>query len=195
MLSSTRKATRARILSSPLIISKARHTKRRYATPSAPSNASAALAQRSHATVEDSSDLPLNEMSILARKKPIVLPSPLPPRTSLPPSTSHLIHYPSSSTLSTLSIMEACLTNFLDMPRAFRLLEEARHDERIRRVMGISVWNAFIRTFWEYADHLEREGGKGKIWRDRAWTIWQEMKEEGIGNVMSYAIVLRTIAK
>lgn len=203
MLPTAQNRVKSRIFNTPLIISGCRHAQRRLATPSAPANSPAAMAQKLRtASVQEESvhiDQERQEMRAFLRKRPVVMiPSPLPPKTSLPATPQHLHFFPDTPTLDKLAIMEACLNGFLDMQRAHHLFTDALQDDKLRYQLDIRIHNVFLKSYFEYAEQEEQAGHSTKFWRKQVWDIYNrlEARDSTIEpNAYTYAVMLRGITK
>lgn len=139
------------------------------------------------------------EMRAFLRKRPVVmLPSPLPPKTTLPATPQHLHFFPDTPTLDKLAIMEACLNGFLDMQRAHQLYTAALQDNKLRYQLDIRMHNVFLKAYFEYAQQEEQAGHNAKFWRKQIWDIYNalESRESTIEpNAYTYAVILRGVTK
>ncbi|PVG00666.1 DNA/RNA polymerase [Serendipita vermifera] len=203
MITLAQKRATSRSLSFPLKVSGARYRQRKHITaPSHVAHSPVTVTQTK--TTNESPAVSISsaekaKMRTYLRSRPVVmLPTPLPPRTTLALTQQHLQFFPDTPTLDKLSLMEACLAGFLDVQRAHQLFMDAIEDSKIRYQLDARVYNVFIRTYFEYAVHEEAAGHNAKNWRDRAWSFYDCMENETSHpdpNLATYAIMIRSLLK
>jgi hypothetical protein len=203
MITLAQKRATSRSLSFPLKVSGARYRQRKHIT--APSHvAHSPTTATQTKTTNESSILPISgsekaKLRAYLRNRPVVmLPSPLPPKTTLAMTPQHLQFFPDTPTLDKLSLMEACLSGFLDVPRAHQLFMDAMEDSKIRYQLDARIYNVFMRSYFDYAVHEEAAGHNGKFWREHAWSFYDLMEKEKSHpdpNLSTYAIMIRGLLK
>lgn len=173
---------------------------RLYTTPSHPSKSPGLATQ--DATIPYPAFLntkhpparPVNEERILTdlekflarEKKYTVLPPPLPPGASADNSW-----FTDTMTQENMSIMETCLHNSLDVPRAKAIFSQLRKRET-KSLLEVGVYNAFIEAYFGMATQKEPENQDQ--WLGEIYDLY-EILESGAENVapdqMTYGLMLQ----
>jgi DNA-directed RNA polymerase, mitochondrial len=122
-----------------------------------------------------------------------LLPPPLPSDQK-----SHLndLYFTDSSTQDSLAIIDACLHNHYDIPRAKQVFETLRKSPKAEVVLGIHVYNSLLEAFGDMA--TSKDPVNRLIWLEDAWTLFDSMemgKEAAAPNAVTYAIMLTTWLK
>lgn len=111
------------------------------------------------------------------RQKPlIVLPTPRPPKYSAPSTSEYNKFFPETVTLDKFAIMQACLKNNLDVPRAHQLFTEAVQNKKLQPLLDTQVYNAFLMGYFNYAEEQEQAGHQAKAWRTEVWRLYDSME-------------------
>ncbi|KAI0070874.1 DNA/RNA polymerase [Panus rudis PR-1116 ss-1] len=125
------------------------------------------------------------------------------PYTVLPPLLSDGMHSPTdeplligSQALTTASIIDACLHNLHDVPRAKQIFDSLRRSKENTGIMETRLYNAFLNAYIEVA--LNKDPGRRSHWVEDACALFEAMEEgrEGVApNANTYAIMLRAWAR
>ncbi|GLB44584.1 putative DNA-dependent RNA polymerase catalyzes the transcription of DNA into RNA using the four ribonucleoside triphosphates as substrates [Lyophyllum shimeji] len=174
---------------------------RLYSTPSKKANAPAfATAQIQHTEYPSYLSQPQQDIPLESRKVPLgkelaaflqrtapytILPAPLPSDRSSPLND---IFYPDTTTQDLLSVMDACLHNLYDVPRARGIFERLR--EKIGNpVLSTHVYNAFLEAYVAVATTK----GPVDVFLEYAWELYnilESEKEQFAPDATTYAIML-----
>ncbi|KAG6906515.1 hypothetical protein DXG01_013542 [Tephrocybe rancida] len=174
---------------------------RLYSTPSKIANAPAlATAHVAESDYPSFMTQPKHEPALQARKLDLstelthflqrptpytILPSPLPSDRS---SATHDIFYTDSNTQDLLSVMDACLHNLYDVPRARSIFDRLR-ERPGNPVLSVPIYNAFLEAYVNMA------GSKGPayVFIDYACELYRVLEKESeyfSPDSSSYAIML-----
>jgi DNA-directed RNA polymerase len=176
---------------------------RLYSTPSKSRNAPAFAVPTVHAPVDYPAFLPRSQEAshdsntpfredmhgFLRRRVPYtILPTPLPAD-----QTSNLndFYFTDSPTQDLLAVIDACLHNFYDVPRAKQVFERLRKSTKADAMLDVRLYNSFLETFLSMATHKDPENKV--LWLEDAWTLFDAMesgKEIAHPNATTYAIML-----
>lgn len=175
---------------------------RLYSTPSKRVNAALATAQAQRQDFPDfpqhlTPETPLearngtlgNELEgFLKRRAPYtILPTPLPSDRS---SDINNFWYTDSPTQDLLAVMDACLHNMYDVPRAKTIFDRMR--EKVGNpALETRVYNAFLEAYLNLA--TTKEAGNKEYWVENAWDLYAAMesgKEKIEPNANTYASML-----
>ena len=122
------------------------------------------------------------------RPKFTMLPTPLPDDKG---SKLNDFYFPDSPTQDLIAVMDACLHNSYDVPRAKQIFENMRVTKPGDPLLDVRVFNRFLEAF------LQMAGGKGAddkhYWVKSAWETFEVMqtgKESVAPNISSYAVML-----
>ncbi|TFK67999.1 DNA/RNA polymerase [Pluteus cervinus] len=126
--------------------------------------------------------------SFLNRATPYtILPPPLPTDRS---SEVNDFWYTDSTTQDHLAVMDACLHNLYDVPRAQSIFERLR--EKVGNpVLSTTVYNAFLEAYLKMA--ATKESTARAFWVGLAWDLYEVMesgKEKVFPNAGTYATML-----
>lgn len=176
---------------------------RLYSTPSKKANAPAAFAQLQLPTPDtfrfttqkdpltDEGLSFVNDMrGFLHRRVPYtILPTPLPDQSNSTALNTYF--FPDSPTQDQLAVMDACLYNLYDVPRAKQIFERLRKSIPAESLLEARIYNAFLEAYVEMASI--KEPNDGALWAEEAWSLYEAM-ENGSENIhptaQSYAIML-----
>lgn len=130
-----------------------------------------------------------NLQSFLTRRPQFtMLPTPLPDDKS---SAVNDFYFPDSPTQDLLAIMDACLHNLYDVPRAKQVFENMREKSRGDPILSARVYNSFLEAYVNMAS--TKETLNKTYWIKNAWNLF-DLMERGQENVSptagSYAILL-----
>lgn len=162
---------------------------RLYSTPTkranAPSLAQATAPSTDYATFmpdASSNSVPsqYSEMESFLRRRPAltILPTPLPDGAY---SSLNDFYFTDSPTQDLLSVMDACLHNRYDVPRARQIFARLRQANNPDVVMGTKVYNSFLETYIEMASLTETPSQRQE-WLEEAWALFDVM-EKGLERV------------
>jgi DNA-directed RNA polymerase len=165
---------------------------RLYSTPSRPSNAPAlAAAQLTRQDFPAYMGKPVQEQSLesflLARAPCTFLPPPLPVDKH---TLANELLYGHSPTQDLLAVMDACLFDLFDVPRAKDIFDRLRSSEN-NPIVEPKIYNAFLEAYLNMA--IFREPDSRDYWVESAWNLY-EIMESGAEKVApvsgTYAIML-----
>ncbi|KDQ52444.1 hypothetical protein JAAARDRAFT_61968 [Jaapia argillacea MUCL 33604] len=130
----------------------------------------------------------------LRRRTPYtILPTPLPDDTHSP---LNAFWFPDSPTQDLLAVMDACLHNLYDVPRAKQVFEGLRRDRAGDPILEGRLYNSFLESFLGMAER--EEGGGRERWVEEVVSLWRVMEsgEEKVGpSGSTYAIMMRVWQK
>jgi DNA-directed RNA polymerase len=175
---------------------------RLYSTPSKKANAPAAafaqvplphpdypqfLVQR-ESPADESSHL-FAMQGFLKRRTPYtILPTPLPDDRA---SSLNSFYFTDSPTQDQLAVMDACLHNLYDVPRAKQVFHQLRSSESSEPLLESRIYNSFLEAYIDMAYTKEPEDRT--LWVEDAYQLY-EIMERGIEKVhptaSTYAIML-----
>ena len=104
-----------------------------------------------------------------------VLPTPLP--VGEQSAAEHQHYFPDSNCMALVAIVDACLTNFHDIPRAQSLFAELRRDRKATSFMDVRVFNRFLHTYFTLAENPGTASKKAEQYRMQAWELYKSMVE------------------
>lgn len=117
-----------------------------------------------------------------------MLPTPLPnDRTS----ALNEFYFPDSPTQDLVAVMDACLHNLYDVPRATQIFENMRTDKPGEPLLDTRVYNSFLEAFIEMA--TTKGKAKREFWVKKAWrlfSIMEQGKERVVPTAGTYATML-----
>ena len=127
--------------------------------------------------------------TFLKRKAPhALLPPPLPADQSSPLNDRY---FTDSPTQDSLAIIDACLHNFYDIPRAKQIFETLRKSSKAEAFLDVRLYNSFLETFIALAS--SKDPVNKIIWLEDAWLLFDSMEtgtEPIVPNAQTYAIML-----
>ncbi|KAH0833941.1 DNA/RNA polymerase [Lanmaoa asiatica] len=133
----------------------------------------------------------VNDMrGFLHRRIPYtILPTPLPDRSN--PTALSTYFFPDSPTQDQLAVMDACLHNLYDVPRAKQIFERLRKSVPAESLLETRIYNSFLEAYIEMASI--KEPNDRALWVEEAWLLYEAM-ENGSENIhptaQTYAIML-----
>jgi len=133
--------------------------------------------------------VPEDMHDFLKRNTPYtVLPTPLPTDQN-----SHLndIYFTDSPTQDLLAVIDACLHNLYDVPRAKQIFQGLRGGSKAEAVLDTRIYNSLLEAFITMA--VSKDPGNRLIWLEDAWTLFDSMEtgtEVAAPNATTYALML-----
>ena len=116
-----------------------------------------------------------------------IIPAPLPSDRS---SDTNTIWFTDSATQDLLGVMDACLHNLYDLPRAKSIFERMR--EKIGNpVLETRIYNAFLEAYIDMA--ALNAQSRRRYWLESAWDLYDVLEsgsEKHEPNSRTYAIML-----
>ncbi|EGN94692.1 hypothetical protein SERLA73DRAFT_61648 [Serpula lacrymans var. lacrymans S7.3] len=110
----------------------------------------------------------------LKRRTPYtMLPMPLPDDKS---SALNDFYFTDSPTRDQLAVMDACLHNLYDVPRARQVFERLRETGRGDSILESRIYNSFLEAYLEMAYTKEPEDRA--LWVEEAWQLYNIMEHE-----------------
>lgn len=131
-----------------------------------------------------------NDMqNFLERNKPhAFLPTPLPSGQN---SSLHDLYFTDSTTQDSLAVIDACLHNLYDIPRAKQIFETLRKSHKAEVTLNVRLYNSLLEAFIAMA--AKKEPHNKLVWLEDAWTLFNSMEagvEVAVPNATTYAIML-----
>ncbi|KIM89933.1 hypothetical protein PILCRDRAFT_812715 [Piloderma croceum F 1598] len=117
-----------------------------------------------------------------------MLPTPLPDDRS---SALNDFYFPDSPTQDLVAVMDACMHNLYDVPRATQIFENMRRDRPGEPLLDTRVYNSFLEAFIEMA--TTKGQSNRDYWVNKAWTLFGIMddgKEKVVPTAGTYATML-----
>ncbi|EMD32823.1 hypothetical protein CERSUDRAFT_26701, partial [Gelatoporia subvermispora B] len=109
----------------------------------------------------------------LRRRVPYtILPTPLPAEGGS--SALHDLYFTDSPTQDLVSVMDACLHNLYDVPRAKEIFEQLRSEGRGEMLLDARVYNSLIDAYIQMASAPETQ--QREMWLESAWELYNEME-------------------
>lgn len=166
---------------------------RLYSTPTKAANA-AALAT---SPISRAGTIPVEGLAIdtemqgfLRRRTPYtILPTPLP--TDAPSSALHDLYFTDSPTQDLVSVMDACLHNLYDVPRAKQIFEQLRTGGKGDAVLDARVYNSLLDAYVAMASLPTTQDRS--MWLEAAWQLYNDMesgREKMRPTANTYALML-----
>ncbi|KLO16665.1 DNA/RNA polymerase [Schizopora paradoxa] len=121
-----------------------------------------------------------------------LIPTPLPADRS---SRLNDFYFTDSSTQDALSVIDACLHNTYDVPRAKAVFKHLREGRKGDPILHTPLYNAFLSAFLSMA---EKDFEKRDDWLRDSWALYESMErndEHVKPNAGTYAIMLQTWLK
>lgn len=117
-----------------------------------------------------------------------LLPTPLPSNHK-----SHLndFYFPDSPTQDSLAVIDACLHNHHDVPRAKQIFETLRKSSKAEVVLTTRVYNSLLESFVAMASSQDKSNRL--VWLEDAWILFDSMEvgtEAAAPDATTYAIML-----
>ncbi|CCL99811.1 uncharacterized protein FIBRA_01835 [Fibroporia radiculosa] len=155
---------------------------RLYSTPSKRANAPALATATQppsgyppYMPTAQPTDASVNDMEGFLRRRTsyTMLPTPLPDDETNPLND---FYFTDSPTQDLLSVMDACLHNLYDVPRAKGIFERLRATDKGEVLLDSRVYNSFIEAFLEMA--LDKDSDQPAGWVEDAWKLFHELDGE-----------------
>jgi len=125
-----------------------------------------------------------------------ILPTPLP--VGEQGAAEHQRYFPDSSFVALVAIVDACLSNFHDIPRAQSLFAELRDDRKAVNFMDVRVFNRFLHAYFTLAENPNTGYKDAEKHRIQAWGLYKSMvenKERVEPNPHTSALMLRGLLR
>lgn len=119
-----------------------------------------------------------------------LLPTPLPSNYS---SRLNDLYFTDSPTQDSLAVIDACLHNHYDVPRAKQIFETLRKRDKDGVVLTTRLYNSLLESFVAMA--TSRDKGDRLVWLEDAWILFGSMEagtEAAAPDATTYAIMLIT---
>lgn len=133
-----------------------------------------------------------NIRSFFRRSHPyVVIPTPVPYGEET--SSSHDYYFPDSPTQDMLAILDTCLHEAYDVPRAKYVFEMLRQKRKGDSVINTPLLNSMLEAYLLMAS--ERDVAQRSMWVKNIWELYESMelgKERQAPNAVTYAIVFLT---
>ena len=144
-----------------------------------------------------SAPLPLNNLKDLRGPEFLtILPTPLP--VSEQGAAEHQRYFPDSNVMAHVAIVDACLANFRDVPRARSLFAELRRDRKAANFVDVRVFNRFLHTYFLLAEDPNTSPEETDKYRMLAWELYNSMvenKENVVPNSHTSALMLHGLLR
>lgn len=127
--------------------------------------------------------------SCVAPAQYTILPTPLPADAA---DETHQHLFTDSPTQDRIAVMDACLHDLHDVPRAKEIFELLRESMRGDQLLDVRLYNHFLQAFSDMA--TRKESNNHAHWLEEAWILYNEMEagREGVQpTANTYAIMLR----
>ncbi|OBZ74536.1 DNA-directed RNA polymerase, mitochondrial [Grifola frondosa] len=118
-----------------------------------------------------------------------ILPTPLPDDQS---SALNDYYFTDSPTQDSMSVMDACLHNWHDVPRAKEVFERLRESKQGDPVLEARVYNLFLDAYLEMA--TSKDVGNRTMWLEELWSLYDVMetgREKVYPTANTFAIMLQ----
>ena len=125
-----------------------------------------------------------------------VLPTPLP--VGEQGAAEHQRYFPDSSAMALVAMVDACLTNFHDIPRAQLLFADLRRDRKATSSLDVRVFNRFLHAYFTLAEDPNTSIEPAQNYRMHAWELYKSMvenKETAEPNSHTSALMLRGLLR
>lgn len=137
------------------------------------------------------SDAPYKDMEgFLKLRKPFtILPTPLPSDSS---SELNDLYFTDSLTQDQTAVMDACLHNCMDVPRAQRIFNQLRVDKPESPALSTKIFNSFLNAYLRKAG-MATAPKEASMWMTNALSLFEEMESNHSApspDVNSYAQLL-----
>jgi len=117
-----------------------------------------------------------------------ILPTPLPTDYN---SRLNDLYFSDSPTQDLVAVIDACLHNLYDVPRAKQIFEGLRTSSKAEAFMNTRLYNSLLEAFITMA--ASKDIGNRLVWLEEAWVLFDSMetgKEVAIPNATTYALML-----
>lgn len=118
-----------------------------------------------------------------------ILPVPLPSDVTTS-SPLHDYYYSDNRSQHLLAIMDTCLNDCYDVPRAREIFEATRTNAKLRHLLKVGMFNKFLQSYGMMAMEHERHRVD---WLKEAWMLFDRMeqnKENIAPNAETYIMML-----
>lgn len=118
-----------------------------------------------------------------------MLPTPLPSKAESSPLND--LYFTDSPTQDLLAVIDACLHNFYDVPRAKQIFDTLRKSLKAEAMMDTRLYNSMLEVYLTMATSKDRNNRL--VWLEDAWTLFDSMEtgtEATAPNAATYAIML-----
>ena len=125
-----------------------------------------------------------------------VLPTPLP--VGEQDEAEHQRYFPDSNSMALVAIVDACLSNFHDIPRAQSLFADLRRDRKATNFIDVRVFNRFLYAYFTLAEDPNTLPKQAEKYRMQAWELYKslvENKETVDPNPHTSALMLRGLLR
>jgi hypothetical protein len=125
-----------------------------------------------------------------------VLPTLLPVREQ--DAAEHQRYFPDSSLMGLMAIVDACLANLHDIPRAQSLFADLRLDRKAANFMDVRVFNRFLHAYFSSAESPDTLSREAEKYRMQAWELYKSMvgnNERAVPNPHTGALMLRGLLR
>jgi hypothetical protein len=125
-----------------------------------------------------------------------LLPTPLP--VGEQGAEEHQTVFPDSNTLALVAILDACLSNFRDIPRAQSLFADLRRERKATNFIDVRVFNRFLYAYFTLAEDPHTSPKETENYRMQAWELYKslvENKETVSPNSHTSALMLRGLLR
>jgi DNA-directed RNA polymerase len=126
--------------------------------------------------------------SFLKLKTPLtIIPMPLPTDKS---SSINDFYYPDSQTQDLVAVIDTCLNECYDVPRARTVFEALRLNNKGEYLLKVPVFNKFLQAYATMATQHEQHRDE---WVREAWVLFNRMEageEKAIPNAETYTTML-----
>ncbi|KAJ8690626.1 DNA-directed RNA polymerase [Pleurotus ostreatus] len=117
-----------------------------------------------------------------------VLPTPLPQDSSSPAND---VWFTDSTTQELIAVIDACLHNLYDVPRAKQIFDRLR--KRSSNVLEPRIYNSMLESYVAMASATD-DAAKPKYWLEEAWRLYQTMESSTVDKIAptasTYALML-----
>jgi len=137
----------------------------------------------------DDDAIPEGMHKFLKRSTPYtILPTPLPADQN-----SHLndLYFTDSPTQDLLAVIDACLHNLYDVPRAKQIFQGLRKSSKAEAVLHTRIYNSLLEAFIAMA--VSKDPDNRLVWLEDAWILFNSMEtgaEVATPNATTYALML-----
>ena len=122
-----------------------------------------------------------------------MLPTPLPAGQN---SDLNDLYFTDTPTQDSLAIIDACLHNFYDVPRAKQIFEGLRKSPKAEGIVNIHLYNSLLKAFISMA--TSKDPDNRLLWLEDAWLLFDSMEtgmEVVAPDATTYALMLTTLLK
>jgi DNA-directed RNA polymerase, mitochondrial len=104
-----------------------------------------------------------------------IVDTPLPVENT---SVANSLLFPSSPAQESLAVVEACLHNYADVPRAKYVFDQLREQGGVE--IGIQVYNLVLSAYLHVAT-TTKSTSEREVWLRRAWNLFEEISNGTAG--------------